>query len=201
MNRRFTKVAQLACLAVIKCAALPFAYRRSGFLPNIRTWKGKEGILIAANHRSRLDGFFIMASLTWRECAHLAPLCFMTANQYVPRGIRRTMASWIGLFPAYREEGVVAGLDLAKSYLQQGFSLMIFPEGQRALPGEVRPKKGLAVLATELKRPVLPVHIEYEDTPGILRRKTRIRFEGPLCLRKLADLQKVIDHLLVVITN
>jgi 1-acyl-sn-glycerol-3-phosphate acyltransferase len=44
--------------------------------------------------------------------------------------------------------------------LQQGEILCIFPEGARSIDGEIKPfKKGVAILAKELNRPLLPARL------------------------------------------
>ena len=66
-----------------------------------------------------------------------------------------------GCIPVEREQATKAMralMQAAKARMDQGLSLLIFPEGTRVPPGERRPyRSGIAALYTQLGRPVVPV--------------------------------------------
>ncbi|MEI6082865.1 MAG: AMP-binding protein [Verrucomicrobiota bacterium] len=63
-------------------------------------------------------------------------------------------------FPRREGENIKAGLDSMGRMLDRGFSVMIFPEGQISVTGELQPlKRGTGLVAVEMKCPIVPVRI------------------------------------------
>jgi long-chain acyl-CoA synthetase len=60
-----------------------------------------------------------------------------------------------------RESGAREALRYASELAAQGYCILIFPEGKRTDAGEVLPfQPGVGMLASKLRIPVVPVHIE-----------------------------------------
>ncbi|MEX0786332.1 MAG: GYD domain-containing protein [Dehalococcoidia bacterium] len=114
--------------------------------------------LVIANHSSHFDTPVVLASLPTRLREHTAVAA--AADRFY-RTDKRTW--WYSLFwntyPIARGGGSAA-LDYSLSLLDRGWSVLIYPEGGRAKPGEVkRFHHGPAILAMQARVPVLPVFI------------------------------------------
>jgi 1-acyl-sn-glycerol-3-phosphate acyltransferase len=65
------------------------------------------------------------------------------------------------VIPVGPETPVLSVLRASAALLRSGKSLLIFPEGERSIDGQLLPfKKGIGVLACELSVPIIPVKIE-----------------------------------------
>jgi 1-acyl-sn-glycerol-3-phosphate acyltransferase len=108
-----------------------------------------SGDFIVANHPTLID-FVVLASLVPR------------ADCLVKSGLRRHWAmSWpvilAGYIPNDRGEETV---ELCRTSLASGNSIVIFPEGTRSPPGKpLKLKRGAAQLAVRCGRPIIPVFI------------------------------------------
>jgi 1-acyl-sn-glycerol-3-phosphate acyltransferase len=106
-------------------------------------------------------------------------------------------------FPIPQEEpGARETLHYAGDLVSEGWSLLIFPEGERRPSGQIgRFYPGVGLLALRLKVPVIPIHIE--NTDHILPRgcflprlgHARVTFGSPLQVRGEEDPQALADRL------
>jgi long-chain acyl-CoA synthetase len=166
--------------------------------------QGLEGpVVFAANHQSHLDGPVIMAALPGKWRYRLAPAMakeFFKAH-FFPAGHGRLAwftsslnyylaALFFNAFPLpQREAGARQTLRYIGDVLEDGFSVLIFPEGKRTDTGEIEPfRAGIGMIASRLSVPVVPVRIEGLDrvlhhtwrmaVPG----RVRVAFGAPLYL-------------------
>jgi 1-acyl-sn-glycerol-3-phosphate acyltransferase len=172
-----TSSAALFPVAVaIWAVTLPFDRRRRAlhqftcFWASLYTWlnpvwpvevRGRERIrrdaayVMVANHQSLLDIlvlFRLFVHFKWVSKIENFRLPFigwnMRLNRYIPlkRGDR---------------ESVLRMLGECRKTLEQGSSIMMFPEGTRSPDGELRAfKPGAFELAQETRRPILPIVVE-----------------------------------------
>ena len=78
-------------------------------------------------------------------------------------------------------EKAIASLNEAKSLLEGGISVMIFPEGKRSDDGRIRDfKKGGFIIALDLGLPILPVSIS--GSRRVLPNKTLKLFPGTITI-------------------
>jgi len=130
---------------------------------------GLEGPLIfAANHHSHLDTPLLLTSIPepWRH-----KLAVGAAADYFFAGrlSGSLSALAIGAIPIERAKVSRRSADAAAELVQQGWSLLIFPEGGRSPDGWGQPfRGGAAYLAGRTGAPVVPVHLE--GTGRILRK-------------------------------
>lgn len=122
----------------------------------VREFRGP--CLIIANHSSHFDTPVVLAALPSRLREQTAVAA--AADRFY-RNDKRTW--WYSLFwntyPIARGGGRGA-LDYSLQLLERGWSILIYPEGGRAKPGEVkRFHHGPAILAMQAKVPVVPVYI------------------------------------------
>jgi long-chain acyl-CoA synthetase len=160
-------------------------------------------VIFAANHQSHMDTPMIMAALPARWRYRIAPAMakeFFKAH-FFPEGHSRLArftnslnyylaALFFNAFPLpQREAGARQTLRYIGDVLEDGFSVLIFPEGKRTEAGEIdRFRPGIGMIASRLDVPVVPVRLEGLDQvlhhswkmarPG----RARVAFGAPLRL-------------------
>ncbi len=147
---------------IISLAGLPFRIQLSGLehLGDI-----DRPLIIVSNHQSFLDPLFILRILP----KALSRKTFFMAKT-------RIFNSWLGRLILPRLNAVLldlhqSGDDLmrqSRTLLQQGKSLMIFPEGTRSFDGHLGPfSRAFAILAHETGARIVPLTIKgaYELMP------------------------------------
>ncbi len=123
-------------------------------------------VILAANHRSFLDPFVIGTCLR-------RPLYYVAKEEL----FRHRLAGWflgsLGAFPVARGNGDGDMVATAKTILDRGDCVVIFPEGTRVRPGPLRAaRRGVGRLALETGAPVVPVSVIGSEA---VRRGWRIR--------------------------
>jgi 1-acyl-sn-glycerol-3-phosphate acyltransferase len=114
----------------------------------------REGpVIIAPNHKSFWDSFFIAAATT-------RPVRYMGKMELFEKGAGPLLVA-LGAFPVRRGEADDEALETARTVLRQGGVLALFPEGTRIRePDELgEPRSGVGRLALELGVPLLPAAI------------------------------------------
>ncbi len=121
---------------------------------NVKDVRG--GFIVVANHSSHLDTPLIMGGLPRKLVRYLA--AGAAADYFFDIWWRRGLtALFFNAFPVQRTAGGVRSIS-AKSLLQRGIPLLVFPEGTRSKDGEFGPfKPGAAALASSCNVPCIPV--------------------------------------------
>jgi long-chain acyl-CoA synthetase len=140
--------------------------------------------LICPNHRSYLDAVLLSSVL---PRAVIEKIFFLGISAYFAGGARSSFARVLKIIPVDAERHLRQALRLGAEGLRLGMILCVFPEGVRSIDGTLKPfRRGTAILAAELKVPVVPVGIigTYQALPrgGRLIRPhaVTIRFGQPL---------------------
>jgi len=139
----------------------------------------KQGpLLLASNHRSFLDPF-VIGMLVRR------PVYYMAKRELFEKRWQAWILNALGAFPVDRGQGDSAAMDTARTILERGDCVVLFPEGTRVRPGPLaKPRRGVGRLALETGVPVAPVAvIGTEDVRRgwrIRPRKVRVRVGRPL---------------------
>lgn len=120
--------------------------------------------VFASNHASNLDPLVFFPAIPRRISVlikkELMKIPILSA------GMR--LAHFVPVDRADRE-AAAASLDLSVSYLREGLSFAIFPEGTRSPDGRLRPfKKGAALMAIQAGVPIVPVSIA--GTQNLMRK-------------------------------
>lgn len=123
----------------------------------------KAPVILAANHESYLDPPIIAATypgrlryIAWEDLFRRRFLGFLIKN--------------LGAVPVSHENRSSAATLLRQviGFIENGQSVLIFPEGQRTLDGKLQPLEGgVALLAAKTGAPIVPVWLEgpYESLP------------------------------------
>jgi len=145
--------------------------------------------LICPNHSSHLDVPSLRAVLPARVRGRLA---IAAAQDYFFDGspLGPIVALATGAFPFGRSAHVRAALDRIAEFVEDGWHVLVFPEGTRSLDGRLgEMKEGIGLLATGLGVPIVPAHIS--GTQAILpkgtavprrRGRVRVRIGAPLSI-------------------
>ncbi len=161
-------------------------------------------VIFAANHQSHLDTPLILLALPEKWRWRVAPAMYKEyfAAHFSPEGhtlVQRALSSLqyyliallFNAFPIPQQEaGARESLRYAGDLLSDGWSLLIFPEGERRPGGQMAEfRPGVGLLASRLKVPVVPIRLEGVDRVlprGAFRLRpgeTRVVFGRPLLLR------------------
>ena len=132
-------------------------------------------VVIAPNHKSFWDAFFIAASLRRR-------VYFMGKSELFEGRAGRLLIA-LGAFPVRRGESDAEAIETALAILRRGDALALFPEGTRVRhPDELgRPKRGAARLAIQGHAPIVPTALTgTERRRHHLPRRVQVAFAEPI---------------------
>lgn len=142
-------------------ALLPaFRYLASPTIRGRERLRGlSEPIVVASNHVSHLDTAILQEALPLRFRHRL--LVGAAADYFFTGKVRGNLAALaIGAFPVERKRASAASARLAVRLVQEGWNLILFPEGGRSDDAWLQElKPGAAFVATRAKRPLVPMWI------------------------------------------
>ncbi len=156
--------------------------------------QGLDGpVIFAANHQSHMDVPVILAALPARVRARVAPAMAkeffkahffpegQTWKQWFTNSVNYYLAAfYFNAFPLpQREAGARQTLTYAGELLGSGWSILIFPEGERSATGDIKPfRGGIGMMASRLDVPVVPVRLDGVDR--VLHPKAKMATPGPV---------------------
>jgi len=161
--------------------------------PEVRNLDRMEDLdgnaIFVANHHSHLDTPVLLTHLPrpWRSEMVVAA----AADHFFDTRPKAAAISWAyGAIPMERKKVSRRSADSAARLLDEGWSLLIFPEGGRSPDGWGQPHKGgAAYLAVRCGVPVVPVHID--GTGRILAKGTTVPSPGRIEVNVGAPLRPV----------
>ena len=115
--------------------------------------------LVVANHGSHLDMGLVKMAL---GDAGSNLLALAAADYFFDNRVKRTFfGNFTNLVPMDRRGSLRESLDRAAGYLNQGYSVLVFPEGTRSRSGQIQKfRRGFAHLAYRCRVGVLPIHLD-----------------------------------------
>ena len=154
-------------------------------------------VILAANHASHLDTTVVVEALPleWRH-----RLAVGAAADYFFKGrVRGTLAALaIGAFPVERKRASATSARLAVRLVDEGWNLILFPEGGRSPDGWLQElKPGAAFVAARTKRPLVPMwitgteHLLPKGAKRLRRGKVDILIGDPLFPKEGEDAREL----------
>jgi long-chain acyl-CoA synthetase len=114
--------------------------------------------LICPNHQSYLDPFIVCSTYPRRV---LRDVFHVGASMYFTNVVMVQLAKLINVVPIDPDTHLLPAMRAGVAGLSAQKILTIYPEGQRSFDGKLHEfKKGAAILATELKLPIVPVALD-----------------------------------------
>lgn len=135
-------------------------------------------VIFVANHAGHADTPLVLSALPRRHRARVAPAA--AADYFFASPAAGALTQLIiGGFPFPRRGR--DGLDRAHALLNQGWSVLLFPEGTRSPDGRIAPfKRGAAMLAARSRATVVPVGLA--GTRHVLGKGRRIPRRRPVAV-------------------
>jgi len=157
-------------------------------------------VLFAANHNHKVDAGMILLSLPASIRARLAIAA--AADNYFSSHWWRVFSPLLGnTFPFARFGPVRRSLENLGSLLDDDWSVLIFPEGDRT-DGEIKPfKPGTGFVAMESRTPVVPIRVTlvkegvYEGASFPARGKVTVQIGKPLVFSPGTDYLEATETL------
>jgi long-chain acyl-CoA synthetase len=113
--------------------------------------------LLCPNHLSYLDGPLLISVL---PRSVIYDIFILGYTDYWEGAIGQRVAQMCNIVPIDASANLVRAMQAGAAGLKKGRVLLIFPEGTRSIDGQVAEfKKGSAILAFELRVPIVPVGI------------------------------------------
>ena len=155
---------------------------------------GEGPVILAANHLSFIDSFFIPLVVK-------RPVVYLGKADYFDSWRTRWFMRIAHVIPVRREDGTAseAAINTGIRALREGRIVGIYPEGTRSPDGRLyRGKTGVARMAVEARVPVIPVGVTGTDEvmpigrrfPKLKGGKVQVQFGRPLSFERFHDRPK-----------
>jgi 1-acyl-sn-glycerol-3-phosphate acyltransferase len=182
-----------------------YAVARALLTPLLRFWfrlrvSGVEnippegGAIIAPNHKSFLDAFFVGIATT-RHVRYMA-------KAELFKGPLAWLFPRLGAFPVRRGEADADAVETARIILEQGGIVVVFPEGTRVDEPDAlgSPHHGAGRLAFEARVPIVPTAIAGTSRlwlgPIPKPRRVQVSFLKPLDVAEIASARDALSLLI-----
>jgi len=158
----------------------------------------ESGFIIASNHRSHLDPPVINVVSPF-------PVMFLAKKELFEVPFFGWLIKKAGAIPIDRGRKANKSLIKALKLLKEGYTVGVFPEGTRAMPGQfLKPKAGIGLLIAKAGVPVVPVRIEGTDEvfpkgakfPKIGKAPIRVKVGKPMEFSQVEDYESVAQQVM-----
>lgn len=166
--------------------------------------EGRENIprgpcIFTPNHQSFLDGMFVAVFLDNKTNRNTY---FYAKKKHIRKRWVKALANRHNIIISDINKELKLSLQKLAEVLKRGKNVIIFPEGSRTHNGQLNEfKKTFAILATELKVPVVPVSIKgaFEALPRGARfprpwKKIQVKFHEPIFPNGDDDYEALINE-------
>jgi long-chain acyl-CoA synthetase len=119
----------------------------------------KDGaFILSPNHQSYLDPFLLMSAVPFRI---LKRSFAVGAAEYYQTPFMKRMARFTNVIPVDADSNLESAMKAGAAGLRLGKVLILFPEGERSIDGELKPfRKGASILSAHLNAPIVPVAMD-----------------------------------------
>jgi len=122
-----------------------------------RNFPPSGAFILSPNHQGFLDMFLLAGALPWHVFRRMF---FVGASEYYATPARQRVARAVHVIPVDPDANLVRAMQAGAFGLRKGKVLVLFPEGERTVDGEIKTfKKGAAILSLHLRAPIVPVAI------------------------------------------
>jgi long-chain acyl-CoA synthetase len=114
--------------------------------------------IVSPNHQSYLDPFVVMSVVPFRT---LQNSFAVGAAEYYQTPFMKRVARFTNVIPVDADSNLESAMKAGATGLRLGKVLLLFPEGERSIDGELKPfKKGASILSSHLNAPIVPVTMD-----------------------------------------
>lgn len=114
--------------------------------------------ILCANHQSYLDGFLMLSVLPYGQVRRMV---LLGESEYFSTASSAWFADRFNIAVVDPDANLVQAMRASARALREGRSLLLFPEGQRSIDGDIRPlRRGAAILACHLGVPIVPLVLD-----------------------------------------
>ena len=114
--------------------------------------------LLCANHQSYLDAVLLFSALPYGVVRRMMSL---GKTRVFSRPFMRWLAERYDVAVVDADSNLVQAMQISARALRDGKVVLLFPEGERTLDGEIGPlRRGAAILSSHLNVPIVPVVID-----------------------------------------
>lgn len=118
----------------------------------------KGPFILCPNHQSYIDGFLLLGALPFGT---LRQIFAVGASEYYQTPFMRWFARMTNVIPVDADANLERAMKAGAAGLRLGKVLMLFPEGERSIDGELKTfKKGAAILSAHCDAPIVPVAMD-----------------------------------------
>lgn len=159
-------------------------------------------LIIVANHKTVLDHFVVGALLSFRS--RLLPLRFLGETQRFQfwwlnvlraLGIIHLFYWLFGVSPVVRRRGLKQALAHPLRLLEEGGTIVIYPEGSVVRADNVGMfKRGIGALEHWSRVPILPIALRTKKESGSLRRTYFVNIGRPFFIPKELSFEEGADY-------
>lgn len=156
LNRNFFKRTGIRILQLVLRFIMLIAFRSR--LKDAKKIPRNRAVLICPNHQSLIDPILIYALLPGKM---LERTLFTGFGEYFSKAPLSWIVHPMRIILTGTGRTSAESIRLATEGLNRGYSVCIFPEGERTSTGEVmKPRIGAGVLSVETDTPIVPIYIE-----------------------------------------
>jgi long-chain acyl-CoA synthetase len=114
--------------------------------------------ILSPNHQSYLDPFVLMSAVPFRI---LQRSFAVGAAEYYQTPFMKKVARFTNVIPVDADSNLESAMKAGAAGLRLGKVLLLFPEGERSIDGELKPfRKGASILSAHLNAPIVPVAMD-----------------------------------------
>src|SRR5262249_5835744 len=109
--------------------------------------------IVCPNHQAYVDPGFVVSTMPFRL---MRQFYAVGAAEYFVKPLPAWIARVINIVPVDPDANLVNAMQAAATGLRLGKVLVLFPEGERSIDGEIKPfKRGAAILSGRMNVPIV----------------------------------------------